>query len=130
MSERTVTTIDEELAAVRLELAQIQIIHGALLDERKSALPVRARAIIRDFDAGHGIKTIACDLDTTVNAVWQVLRKAGRTAKSRAVPITHLPAEQQRAYHKARRMGHGHGVARQMATLTRGTAEPAVSVGQ
>lgn len=114
---RPLAHIDAELAAVRDEAARLARIHDALIEERNQVLPLRNRAIVSAFDAGHTVKRIAFDLDETVNAVWQVLRRAGRSARSRRLPVSHLPAEQQRLYHKARAIGHGPGVARQMATL-------------
>jgi hypothetical protein len=112
---RTIATIDSDLEAVRAEIARLSQMHATLLDERKAAMPVRDAEIIKAFDAGAQVKNIATDLDLTLNVVWQVLRKSGRTAKSRGVPISHLPAEQQRAYHKARKWGIAPGAARQMA---------------
>lgn len=113
---RALVDIDTDLNAVRHELARVQKMHGALLDERKAALPARDSTILRDFEAGRSVKAIAFDLGATVNAVWHVVHRSGRTAKSRKAPISHLPADQQRAYHKARAMGAGPEVARQMAT--------------
>lgn len=116
MSPRPLAHIDAELAAVRDEAARLARIHDALLEERNQVLPIRDRAIVAAFDAGHTVKQIAYDLDTTVNTVWQVLRRARRSARDRRVPVSHLPADQQRAYHKARRCGQDAAAARRAAT--------------
>lgn len=131
MTSRTVPKIDADLAAWQAEWRVLEARRDVLMRERRSAVKVRNRAIIADFDAGHTPKRIAVDHGMPPNTVRTIIWQAGRKVYKTKTPISHLPADQQRIYAQLRRNGHGPGVARQMATApsTRGAAEPA-GVGQ
>lgn len=112
---RDLPTIEAELKAASYEAAKLNGIVSALNAEHLEALRCRILSVVADFDAGltfrqiinkHGIK------DATVGTI---LWRNKRFYRVKAIPITSLPAEQQRHYHKCLRNGMGKGAARQAA---------------
>lgn len=100
MSHRPLSVIDAERAELMARLFDLQV-------ERDAARQAEIDAIVRLFDAGLSVRRIARDINQTPAAVQGVLFRSGRTEKGRTA-IRH-------------RIAH--------SSLTRGTAEPAVSVG-
>lgn len=126
---RALDQIDADMLALQPERSRVEKAYAILVRERRLAMKERNRSIVKDFDAGHTPKKIATDYAMPENTVRTIIWQAGRRVYKTKTPISHLPADQQRLYDKLRRNGHGPGAARQMATLTRGTAEPAGGVG-
>lgn len=125
---RSIADIDTELDAVHRERCKLEDIHDALQRERRTAIAARNRAMIADFDAGHTVRRIAADHAVPLMTAYNILRDAGRRSRDRVTPISHLPAEQQRAYHKARAFGIEPDAARQMATTAARTVSAAAPV--
>ncbi len=112
---RTIADIDEELDAVGAELARVSTMLDRLRLERTLAVRQRNAAMCADFDAGLSMRDIAARHGVKPGFANGILWRHGRRVYKRKKPISHLPAEQQRLYHKARHAGIGPAAARQIA---------------
>lgn len=73
---RTAEAIDADIASTEATLR-------ALHDERRAASRSKNAAIVAEFLAAKPVKAIAADRDTTVAAIFCVLRRAGHSVKGR-----------------------------------------------
>lgn len=112
---RTIADVNAEIAAATEALDQVLQALATLRQERTVKMRERDQAIIAAFDAGEGIKEIAQRLGMVPGTVNGILWSHGRRVYRRVKPISHLSAERQRAYAKARHAGIGRGAARQIA---------------
>lgn len=115
---RSLADIETELKAASYEAEKLRGIVSALSNERLDFLRHRERQIVADFDAGMGRKAIAAKHKMNIQTLSGALFRNNRHYRKKVVPLTHLPAEQQRAYAKAKRNGMGPAAARAFALAT------------
>lgn len=111
---RSLSAIDADLATLNIERCRIEDADLLLREERDRAVKARNRSVLAAFDLGRNMKDIAADHDMSLSAAHQVVWKTGRRCGTRRMPISHLTADQQRAYGKLLRNGVGPGAARQI----------------
>lgn len=112
---RSIAAIDLELAAVSVEHKRIVTMLDNLRAERATAVRARDATILEAFDRGHSIAKIAATMAMKRQAVNVILWRNDRRVHKQTVPVSHLPASQQRHYAKLRRNGVSATLARQIA---------------
>lgn len=105
---RTVAQIDAEILRTDAILQQLKV-------ERIIAWKAATASIIAAIGRGESYKSVAHAHGVPHGTVSSIMYRHYR-ATGRVKPINHLPADQQRAYHKYRRNGVGKFAARQLAT--------------